>query len=198
GNVSLPYECDVPPDLGVLTYRGTVADENGLYAAQVVTSPGTPAEMQAPSELIKELKVMPLSVAEQCAVPIYLHLTGGGSVIQPPPNPTGNWINPVWQHQPLGTFQEYAIDDSENGITQVSWPLTQDTVRTNYFAVSSGDTLEMDRVLVVDTTQLSLVLESPSNYFSYKMVVKDSATGEITQVIDSAVIYGRNPGSGNY
>ena len=200
GSVSLPYICE-SSDPGFLTFRGIVPDQQGLYAANMNVTPLTPAnpsaDIPASIELIKNFSARPKQGYSLCATelitiriaPPYLTMNS-----EAPPQMTSGKF--PWVNSSLGIFQAAPIDDTENILEQASWPQTEDSMRTIYFPATVTDTVSIGRVLVVDTTQIPSLLPDQTHFMSYKLVVKDSASQTITQVLDSAIIHGQSAGGG--
>ena len=202
GSVSMPYgglfpaspDPDSSQDPGVMTFRGIWADDSNEFAVNIVTSP--PAEQTVPAVIVPTfslfaLKNVSAGYGVDCyGVPIYIG-TGPALVQHPDTN-----INPPdtggirWNESNVGNYTTTSIDDSQSVLTDSVWPVTQDSVRTDYFSAQSAFGIDMSRLLLVDTTQLDSLLPNASHWITYKLVVKDSASGLIMQTIDSATITG--------
>ncbi|MDP4198310.1 MAG: T9SS type A sorting domain-containing protein [Bacteroidota bacterium] len=201
GTVSLPYELDppgpppanAPKDLGSIAYRSISADANGLYAQKIVANP--PVETKVDASLIQTF-----STGKYCQ-PLIQQASDDIKLLMRV-NPDSTFTKQVnWLYAPAGVFQGDSIDDSTTTIVQSQWPVTEDTVRTTCFPTTMDSAiLDMKRILLVDTSQLSTQLPDPTNFISYSIVIKDSASQLVSQVLDSAVIHGQgvfggsNPG----
>jgi len=228
GSVSLPYEKDFQEDFGSIMYRGIYPDENGLFAAKIAANPDpTHAdEVSAPNEAIPLYKfsVTPIiGGSSPCGPPpIGIQIYSGpcltcSGTIQQGPIPI---LTPMFLNHPLAAFFEmpapydtsvggggsydssitsqFSSDSTANLVEQPPWPITEDSVRTVYFRANTQEVIEMKRQLIVDTSQIPALLPGINNQVSYKLVMKDSASGQVVAVLDSATIRGQSPIGGSY
>ncbi len=191
-SVSLSYELDPFPDYGSISYRGINPDVNNLYNAKIVANPCipdasgcTPTEAYLKKNLVQFLDVK-YANADPCnppgiwtsIVPIRITRTSGDSTIS---------LDVRWIDRPVGQFDPIPTSDTTAMLVQTSWPRTEDSIATTYFSTLNAPEIEIERILEADTDQLPTILPDASHFISYKLVVKDSASGQVTQVLDSAL-----------
>jgi len=223
GSVSLPYEQDPSEDFGSIFYRGIYSDANGLYAAKLVANPdvnhldevSTPAENALVWHIGVRGKVQ--GGPSPCGPPIIgIGISPGyprDGIFQAGQLPI---VTPIFINRPLASFIEvaapydsmeggggnydsssgnqYSSDSTADLVEQPPWPITEDSVRTEYFPANQQQVVSLRRLLIVDTSQLQGLLPSAANQVTYKLVMKDSATGQVEKVLDSAIIRGQSLG----
>ncbi len=196
-SLSLPYELDPSADLGSISYREIYPDQNNLYAAMLVANP--PAEEPVSKNLVQYIAIANANNPPCGLAAVSIGIGPGWKWNGPPAygtnptgNPTGNLSGPPvapWNFQTVGVFTP-VVSGGSTELVQSSWPLTEDSVRTSNFSVTTPDSITISRVLVVDTSQIAALLPDATHYISYKLVVKDSASQTVTQVLDSVLIPG--------
>src|SRR5581483_1613494 len=208
GSLSMPFEPDQVEDQGSIAYRGTIPDENSEFAVKVVANPGPSDETRVPKQTIEHIIIQPTtnySCTPKSLVGIMLGGGGGGGA-----NicvSCGQVVSPNWLLHPISSYFEVPIpsgieSQDSNGIgdtaagllPQPTWPITEDSIRTEYFPASSATVIDLNRILTVDTSQTSTLLPNPGDAISYVLAVKDSASGMITAILDSATIQNQTAG----
>jgi hypothetical protein len=185
-SVSMPYESEGAADLGTVTFRGIYSDNKGLYAARVIANP--PVELSLGTTNPVQYFAA-ASKVHSCQPP----LVSGGSdntTIIIKQGDSSTELRIPWLYAPLGEFLQVETSDTTAILEQQQWPVTEDTLRTAYFDTQDSVQLDMLRVLRVDTSQLASLLPNSDHFVKYKLVLKDSATKAITQVLDSADLHG--------
>ena len=200
GSLSLPYTDDPLADLGSITYRGIYADQNNLYSAKIVADPPN-GETPDKTTLVQFYAVSSLTGAA-CYPYAVMYGNGPGHLVYPMITMAGAdttiTADIPWLYQPIGLFSATPVDDSTATLVQTQWPQTEDSARTDYFRVTDSMVLDMNRLLLVDTSAVPSVLQTPGSIIALQLVVKDSASGQITQVIDSAILHSAFAQGGSY
>ena len=195
-NLTLNYEGKALPSLNTLTFRGmnTFIDEfnNTLYHARV-----TAPLVDDIAKSYDKIKVKTFNALKELCKRNFSFSVGNPNLrpaIWCTGCPDTIYFN-IGRGIPI-PWNNYDITDtrpgyySESDTTIFNWPRTEDSVRTENFAYSLGDTLSFDRMFYMEDTAWvkTLINDSTLAEITYSVLLKDSASGQTISVLDQITI----------
>lgn len=199
-NLALPYVPNLDKQARTFTFRGVAESQEGLYAARI-TAREYKIEKPVKSKVVHSFEAKDTL---QCEVGLRVSVGGGSvgdSLREPPRNrpeesPASedslyrreiNWRYKEVAHcnnlyVPPG---EYDPQHPEHSTNSNGWPITEDTIRTDYFAIEAYDFLTVPSIFVSDHLPSIQNMMDTNSFVQFDLVLKDSASGIVWLKLDS-------------
>jgi hypothetical protein len=198
-NLSMTYQQVFGLDnVRSFTYRGTVLGGDQLYAARVTAMRAPVGEITETPQLVTCLTT---PTPQGCENGLRYE-AGRGSVGDPSArepwdqNTADNSRTAIeWIYRDLHLdgsglpYQQGPNGGGSSHTTSYGWPVTGDTLRTKYFPMTGGNTLEYTTdMLLDDTAWVRSFLTDTTRFVEFKLILKDSATRQTISVLQDVML----------